>query len=462
MPHNSGSRALLKRDRLRAAPLPSMVHRLSPVPVLAAVGCALLLGSVPATASAAETVPGEVVVKELPGGPTAHAAARADVPHRVVKVKDVTKAIRAIRTRDRVVYAVPNVKARAAGLVPNDPGTAKTPGGWQSVQWNFTGPFSVNAPDAWQNVAAAGAPGGRGVVVAVLDTGVAYKTRPPFKKSPDMRASQFVRGYDFVDRDPFPNDRNGHGTHVASTIAEATNNGVGLTGLAYGARIMPVRVLDDDGEGDAGDIADGVRYAARRGARIINLSLEFSSDVTAGQIPELIDAIRFAHTKGAIIVGASGNEGHRAIAYPARASNVISVGATTEFGCLSDFSNIGNGLDIVAPGGGADAPLTDDPNCQGRSGRDIYQVTLDGVRRDRFGIPNSYQGTSMAAPHVSATAALVLAAKVLGPKPTPSAVERHLEATSRDLGPAGPDQRYGAGLLDAAAATRPPAPVPPV
>ena len=426
---------------------------------LTLLACVVALPA-PGAALAADTVPGEVVVKELPSGVRARAATRVTTAHRVIRVKDVDKAIRAIRKRDGVVYAVPNVKARASAFVPNDPGRGTTPGGWQSVQWNFVGPFSVNAPDAWSNVAAAGAGGGRGVVVAVLDTGVAYKARKPFKKSPDLRTSQFIRGYDFVDRDPYPYDRNGHGTHVASTIGEATNNGIGLTGLAYGATIMPVRVLDDEGEGDASDIADGVRFAARKGVDIINLSLEFSSDVTSGQIPELIDAIRYAHAKGAVIVGASGNEGHRVIAYPARASNVISVGATTEFGCLSDFSNIGNGLDIVAPGGGADAPLQDDPNCQARSGRDIFQVTLDGRRRDKFGIPGSYQGTSMAAPHVSATAALVLAAKVLGPNPTAAAVEKHLKATATDLGPAGPDAQYGAGLLNAAKATAPLAPAP--
>jgi len=404
----------------------------------------------PAAAGAAERVPGEVVVRE------AHAR------QRVIRVKDVAAAIATLRRRPNVVYAVPNVKARAAAFVPNDPGRGADPGGWQSVQWNFVGPFSVNAPDAWGNLVALKRSGGRGVVVAVLDTGVAYKARSPYLKSPDLRTSQFIRGYDFVDRDPYPYDRNGHGTHVASTIGEQTNNGVGLTGLAYSATLMPVRVLDDEGEGDASDIADGVRFAARKGAQVINLSLEFSSDVTSGQIPELIDAIRYAHAKGAVIIAASGNEGHRAIAYPARASNVISVGATTEHGCLSDFSNIGDGLDIVAPGGGTDAPLVDDPNCKPdeKPGRDIFQITLEGRSRRKFGIPGDYQGTSMASPHVAATAALVIASGVLGPEPTPVQIERHLEATSTDLGTPGHDSRYGAGLLNAAKATQPVLPPP--
>ena len=135
------------------------------------------------------------------------------------------------------------------------------------------------------------------MTIAVLDTGVAYANRPPYKISPDFARSQFVKGFDFVDRDPYPFDRNGHGTHVAGTIAEATDNGIGLTGLAYGARLMPVRVLDRAGEGNAADIADGIRYAARRGAQVINLSLEFDAEVTAADIPQLLDAMAFASAR---------------------------------------------------------------------------------------------------------------------------------------------------------------------
>ncbi len=459
--------------------MPARSHRLPPRPTSASVALLTLTGLLGAVTAApvaaspgppierAATVPGEIVIGELPqhataGAARARASVRGEVPFRTVKVKDVDKAIRAVKRRASVVYAVPNVKARVTAFVPNDPGRGKTPGGWQSVQWNFTGPWSVNAPEAWQNLRAAGRQGGRGVTVAVLDTGVAYRARGDFLQSPDLRPSQFVRGYDFVDRDPYPSDRNGHGTHVASTIAERTNNGVGLTGLAYGARIMPVRVLDDEGEGDASDIADGIRFAARKGVDIINLSLEFGGDVTAAQVPQILDALRFAARRGVLTVGAAGNEGARTIALPARSSRVLAVGATTERGCLSEFSNIGRRLDIVAPGGGADAALADDPNCRPeiKAGRDIFQVTLHGRERRSFGIPSSYQGTSMAAPHVSATAALVFASGVLGPEPTADQVHAHLRATARDLGTPGPDERYGAGLLDAAAATRPVTTVP--
>ena len=372
--------------------------------------------------------------------------------------ENVSRALRRVRREPGVVWAVPDYRAHASGaLVPDDVGAGGAPGGWQQLQWNFAGPDSVNAPEAWANVAAAGAPGGRGVVVAVLDTGVAYANRGPFRRSPDFSRFQFVSGYDFISRDAFPNDRNGHGTFVAGTIAESTNNRYGLTGLAYGARIMPVRVLDAEGEGEASTIAEGVRYAVNHGARVINLSLEFSSNVTASDIPELIEALRYARRRGVFVDAAAGNEAHAAIAYPARAPDVVAVGATTEHGCLADYSNDGAGLTLVAPGGGADANLAGDPNCHTEqpAGRDIFQVTFTGSSVRRFGIPSGYEGTSMAAPHVAATAALIIASRVLGRHPTPAQITARLRATARKIGGGGDESLYGAGLLDAGAATRP-------
>ncbi len=377
---------------------------------------------------------------------------------RVPRGVSLTSALRRIRARPGVAWAVPDYVAHASGgWIPNDTGTGGATGDWQQLQWNFVGPFGVNAPEAWTNVAAAGGWGGKGVIVAVLDTGVAYANRGPFLRSPDYSPHEFVQGYDFVAKNPFPNDRNGHGTFVAATIAEATNNRRGLTGLAYGARIMPVRVLNTQGEGEASTIAEGVRFAVQHDARVINLSLEFSPNVTASDIPELIEALRYARRRGVLVVAAAGNEGHTAIAYPARAPDVIAVGATTEHGCLANYTNDGSGLTLVAPGGGADADLPGDPNCHPElpPGRDIYQETFTGSSVRRFGMPSGYEGTSMAAPHVAATAALIIASRVLGPRPTPAQITARLRATARKLGGVADARLYGAGLVNAAAATAP-------
>ncbi len=372
--------------------------------------------------------------------------------------ESVASALHRLRAQRGVAWAVPDYRANiASGLIPNDEGISHKAGGWAELQWNFVGEFGVGAPEAWANVAADGAPGGKGVTVAVLDTGVAYANRGPFRRSPDFSPYTFVKGYDFVAKNPYPNDRNGHGTFVAATIAEATNNHYGVTGLAFAAQIMPVRVLDSQGEGEASTIAEGVYFAVKHHAQVINLSLEFSPGVTASDIPELISALNYAHRHNVIVVAAAGNEGHAAIAYPARAPYVVSVGASTEHGCLADYSNDGTGLTLVAPGGGADANLPGDPNCRPEAppGRDIYQVTFTGSSFTKFGLPSGYEGTSMATPHVAATAALIIASGVLGRHPTPAQIIARLKATARKLGGGGDERDYGAGLVDAAAATAP-------
>jgi len=453
-----------------------------PALLLALTACACLFAvTVPSVASAGggAFVPGEVLVKYVPRTPPAAEAAvtqlagAADpidiashtrVLHLMPGVS-VAAALRRLRRRSDVAWAEPDYLAAQAGsFIPDDEGEpGGKAGGWQELQWNFSGTFGVNAPEAWANLAADGAPGGAGVVVAVLDTGVAYANRGPFRRSPDFFPDTFVKGYDFVDRSPYPNDRNGHGTFVAATIAEATDNHYGLTGLAYGARIMPVRVLDSQGEGDASTIAEGVRFAVNHGARVINMSLEFSSSISAADIPELIEAIHYAHRKGVLLVAAAGNEGRSTIPYPARSRDVVAVGATTEHGCLANYSNDGPGITLVAPGGGPDASLPGDPNChpEGTAGRDIYQVTIGATPRT-FTIPTYYEGTSMAAPHVSATAALIIASGVLGRRPTPAQLTARLKATARRLGGGGDEGLYGAGLLNAGAATAPGGPGAPV
>ena len=389
-----------------------------------------LAGTAPA--SAAEYVPGEVIVH--------HEGESAPEVVSIDQRKTVHEAVSQLEAAPGVDYAVPNYKAHAS-VIWNDPGRNGEVGGWTNLQWNFIGDASINAPDAWDLVASMGAPGGRGVVIAVVDTGAAYKTRGRFRRAPDLRRSTFVRGYDFVDRDKRPHDEFGHGTHVSGTIAQRVNNGIGVTGLAYNAKIMPVRVLDENGEGGAFEIAKGIRYAAKRGADIVNLSLEFSPGITARQVPGIISAIRFAHRKGAVVVAAAGNESDARVAYPGRARYAISVGATTEHLCQADYSNSGTRLDLVAPGGGNDALNDDNPRdaqfCDpDLTGRDIYQQTFTRSPR-RFGLPGGYQGTSMAAPHVSATAALIIASGRLGENPKPGRVAAEAARHGADLAPTG-------------------------
>jgi serine protease len=440
---------------------------------LLAPALAVALLAAPAGAEAAGYARGHVIVKYK--GATSQRSreavlARAGVASarplpggakrvRIRRGQSVRATLTELRSDPRVQYAVPDYKAKAS-FIPNDPGVSGRPGGWQDLQWNFSGPFGVNAPAAWDLAIAAGAPGGRGVTVAVLDTGVAYKTVGRFRHAPDLGFRQFVKPYDYVDNDRLPLDEMGHGTHVTGTIAERTNNGQGLTGLAYNVRIMPVRVLDEEGEGFISDIARELRYDTRNGADVINMSFEFGTGIRASEIPDLLAALREAHRRGVVVVGASGNEASAAVAYPARATSVIAVGAVTEHGCAAVYSNRGSGLDLVAPGGGEDDAVSDNPsdaaNCrpEGEPGRDVFQQTFTSSVR-RFGFPAGYVGTSFASPHVAAVAALLIATKRLGEHPTPRAIEQRLKITARDLGPPGNDRRYGFGLLDAAAALGP-------
>src|ERR687896_1194669 len=424
---------------------------------------ALFLAAAPAAAGA-EYVPGEVIVKYRDGttatvqaGVEQAAGAQEEQPlgdgSTQLDIEDgesVPETIEELSDDPNVAYAVPNLIAHAsAPLFPNDPGFA--------LQWNFNGPFSINMPDAWALARQRRAPGGRGAVVAVLDTGVAYRNfRRRYRRVPDLR--NFVRGRDFVDGDRYPLDLNGHGTHVSGTIAQSTNNRRGAAGIAYRTEIMPLRVLDSTGAGDTVAIARAIRFAARRRVHVINLSLEFDSSVRASQIPDIVAAIRFARRRGKVVVAAAGNQAAGTVAYPARAPGVIAVAATTFNGCEADYSNAGSDVDVSAPGGGVDAPNDDNPwdseHCRPDDRtRFIYQQTFTSAI-GRFGLPGGYEGTSMAAPHVSGVAALVKASKVIGSRPSPRAIELHLERTARDLGPTGFDYRYGHGLVDAAAALR--------
>jgi serine protease len=446
--------------------------------LIATTALALLLATAlsAAAASAAEAptehaafVPGQLLVR-FQGG----TERLVDLPQGV----DVATAERALGANPAVAYAVPNYVAHASSI-PDDPGPAGVPGGWQRTQWNFLPCGSLcgespaplqfqergglNAPGAWEILKQRGAPAGKGARVAVLDTGVAYMTRKPkFRRSPDFSRKQFLPGYDFVDKDRQPLDEDGHGTHVTGTIAERTGNHLGLTGLASRAKIIPVRVLDSEGFGTARNIARGIRWAANHKAQVINMSFEFSLGVNScGKIKGICSAIKYAFKKGALVVAAAGNENGEPVAYPAGAPHAIGVGRTTKDACLASESRTGAGLDLVAPGGGF--PLlancgTDDALFS--RGVPIFQLTLVGSGFRTFGYPGGYEGTSMAAAHVSGVAALVIGSHLVGN--SPAAVECQLEGTTRQsdsqLGQPYDPRLFGAGLIDAAAAVRARAP----
>ncbi|HSS04943.1 MAG TPA: S8 family serine peptidase [Solirubrobacterales bacterium] len=386
----------------------------------------------------------------------------------------VRSAAAALRRSPRVAYAAPNYIATASTTPPpdseiaNDPGTISyppgPPGGWVSLQWNFlpwegaattllpVSPGGIDAVGAWQHLIAAGRRGARGITVAVLDTGIAYRNEgAEFRRSPDFSANQFVPGYDFVDDDSVPLDENGHGTHVAGTIAEKTDNGIGLAGLAYRAKLMPVRVLDRRGSGEAGDIARGIHFAVAHGADVINMSFNFGC---GKNVPGVDQELRRAYDQGVVTVASIGNLGSETcVSPPATSPRTIGVGGTTEGGCLGGYSLLpGKGIDVLAPGGGSSVA-----GCPSVSSRSIYQVTFKGSNPRRFGEPSNYIGTSMAAAHVSGVAAMILASGVLKHQDSPrgrvNELTRRLQSTARDLGL--PSGRQGAGLIDAGAATAP-------
>jgi serine protease len=390
----------------------------------------------------------------------------------------VLSTARALRAKPQVEYAEPNYAATAsdAELEPYDPddpgtletipGTTPTPGGWAQKQWDLlpyagtptaklpTSPGGIDAVGAWANLIADGRPGGQGIRVAVLDSGIAYRNYgTQYLRSPDFSAEQFLPGEDFVDHDHLPLDENGHGTHVAGTIAEQTNNGIGLTGIAYNAQLIPVRVLNRSNVGYANRISEGIRFAIRNHAQVINMSFNFAC---GEKVPQVDEALREAYDHGIVAVASGGNLSttvsttKSCVSEPATGPRVIGVGGSTEGGCIGSYSLAGKGIDVVAPGGGPPAA-----GCPSVLSRPIYQVTLKPGTTNQFTIPTNYAGTSMAAAHVSGTVALMLASGVipsgLKGKARVRAVTKRLEATARSLGY--PRTVQGAGLIDAAKAT---------
>lgn len=302
---------------------------------------------------------------------------------------------------------------------PNDPFYGK--------QWNME---MVHAREAWRYAT------GQDVIVAVLDTGVGYEGTKRGPAAPDLGVTEFVPGWDFVNDDADAGDDNGHGTHCAGTIAQSTNNGRGVIGLAHRARIMPLKVLSGQGWGTVSDIADAIRFAADNGANVLSLSLG-----GGGYTKVMADAVRYARDKGCLVVCAAGNAGRGRVEYPAAHDGATAVSSVGPKGTLAFYSSFGKQTFIAAPGG--------DKSFGTESG--VLQNTVD--MRNRRTIYGWFQGTSMATPHVSAAAALLYSAGVTDP----DAIEAILaDAADRpaDQRESGWSQRYGWGILDAGEAVR--------
>jgi serine protease len=409
-------------------------------------------------------IPGQLLVQYRDGAPP------EVVPVPTTADEEVLAEV--FEERPGVVSASPNYVARVSRWIPNDPGLNPPRkggrAGWQRRQWNLLPCQSLCFPNwasvglqsrgganvirAWQNLRQTGRAGARGVRVAVLDSGVAYRNfGRGFRRNPDFGKRTFLPGYDFVQNDRVPLDLNGHGTHIAATIAQATNNGRGLTGIAYGAKVIPVRVIDANGFGSTLNIIRGIRWAANNGARVINMSFNFEC---GSSIPALDTALQYAYGKGVVLVGSAGNIGSQTCpSPPATSPGVIAVGGTTETGCLASYSFENPAIDVTAPGGGSQRSNCPFPGAN----RGIQQVAM--VARDPrwFGIENIWSGTSMAAAHVSAGAAMVLAGDVLTDGRGPAKVKERLLGTARlpAYAAGNPSSGFGAGIIDLGRATNP-------
>jgi serine protease len=363
-------------------------------------------------------------------------------------------------------------------FVPNDP--------LYSQQWNFP---QIDMEHAWDlNPGATSS-----IVVAVLDSGVAYRnavlrrdipawrdffgssivTYPalgsvdmPFAAAPDLAgANRFVAPRDFIWNDQDPLDLDGHGTHVAGTIGQLTNNGIGVAGMAFNVRIMPVKVVDamwDDilgspFEGTDDVVARGMHYAVDNGAKVLNMSIGRAGAPS----PLLQEALIYATSHGAFVSIAAGNDFERGnptqwpAAYANSIQGAVAVGATGRDRERAYYSSTGPYLELVAPGGNQRI---------GGTTAGIVQQTYDFAFTDtfingpaRYGPPRfdvfSYQflqGTSMSTPHVSGFAALLMQQGIT----SPAAVEAAMEQFATDLGTPGVDQQYGYGLINPRASLR--------
>jgi subtilisin family serine protease len=314
-------------------------------------------------------------------------------------------------------------------FIPNDP--------LYGEQWNLP---LIRAPEAWEMTRGAGGFDANAVIVAVVDTGVS--------PGDDLACVTLVDEFNALTARSGPGaarDENGHGTHVAGTIAQCTHNGIGVAGVAPAVRLMPIRVLDAGGFGSFAVVAQGVEWARSHGAHVINLSLGMACSTQLW--PQcsssiLNEALAAAAAADIVIVAAAGNFNQAVLAFPGNHPDVIGVGAVDQDLARAPYSNRGEALDLSAPGG----DLQRDGNGDGRPDRiAILQQTIVGSGWHY----QHKQGTSMAAAHVSGAAALL---RGYVPAATRRQIQTALEETALDLGPAGFDPTFGHGLIQLDAA----------
>ena len=337
-----------------------------------------------------------------------------------LKVYSFATFINNFRRYDEVEVVEPNYYATAL-YVPNDP--------YYKHQWHLD---IIGMKEAWEF------PRGSEVIVAVIDTGVAFEKHGSRFRVEDLGETQFAKPHNFISGDEHASDDHGHGTHVAGTIAQLTNNNIGVAGVAPNVKIMPLKVLNSRGFGTYGDIAAAIRYAADNGAKVINMSL-------GGPFPSFVlhKAIKYAKDKGVTIVCAAGNSGRSGLGYPAKYSECISVSAVRFDRTLSWYSSYGKGLTIAAPGGDMNVDQNGDGLMDG-----VLQNTLNPQDPSKQGY-FLFQGTSMATPHVAAAAALLVSHGIQDP----DKVREYLESSATKV-QGGSPEKYGAGVLNVNAALR--------
>jgi len=353
-----------------------------------------------------------------------------------------------LRQQSNVEYVQPNYIYQMLQTTPND--------SYFSWQWPLQ---QIQAPLAWDQTTGSGV-GGNQVIIAVLDSGILVQ-------HPDLEG-QLVPGYDFVsrvmsgdgdgpDNDPTDPGRPGvedypfHGTHVAGIAAAASNNGKGIAGVSWGAKIMPLRVLGNTGSGTSDSVIQGMRYAAglsnvsgtlpAQAADILNLSLGSTFDASVAPAEQAL--INELYELGIPVVAAAGNSGVETPFYPAAYDKVISVSATNLIDQLAYYSNFGRTISVAAPGG----TVFRDDNNDGRAGDQIWSLGAEQTEPLNYAL-SAKQGTSMAAPHVAGVIALM---KAVYPPLTAAHVDNLMKngRLTDDIGPSNRDNQFGYGRINA-------------